>query len=52
MPGTYREQVVLNKGGDVNGYLTLKSLVKQRRADPFTEEQLQRYRHREGLCCR
>ena len=29
MPGTYREQVVLNKGGDVNGYLTLKSLVKQ-----------------------
>jgi serralysin len=28
MPGTYREQVVLNKGGDVNGYLTVKSLVK------------------------
>ena len=29
MPGSYREQVVLNKGGNVHGYLTLKSLAPQ-----------------------
>lgn len=28
MPGTYYEQVVVDKGGDTTGYLTLRSLVK------------------------
>jgi parallel beta-helix repeat protein len=28
MPGIYKEQIVLNKGGDATGYLTLRSLAK------------------------
>jgi hypothetical protein len=28
MPGTYNEQVVVNKGGDTKGYVTLRSLIK------------------------
>src|SRR4051812_34134277 len=27
MPGVYSEQVVVSKGGDADGYLTLKSLI-------------------------